>query len=115
MIHWMFGSASSAARTHAAVTPLVRLRARRPHRRAAASVEQFELDAGRVDGAAHQAAQRVYFTDQMALGGSADGRVARHVGHGFARQRAQTDAAAQPRRRPRRLDAGMPGADDDDI
>ena len=34
---------------------------------------------------------------------------------GFSRERAQADAAAELRRRPRRLDAGVPGADDNDI
>ena len=62
-----------------AVAALVRLRARRPHRRTAAPVQQLELDAGGVDRASHQPAERVDLADQMALRRAADRRVARHV------------------------------------
>ena len=65
-----------------AVAPLVGLRARRPHRRTAAAVEQLELDAGRVDRAAHQSAERVDLADQMTLRRAADRRIARHVRDG---------------------------------
>src|SRR5213592_4155977 len=41
-----------------AVDLLVRLRARRPHRRTAAAIEQFELNARRIDRTAHQPAER---------------------------------------------------------
>src|SRR5262252_3027172 len=43
----------------ASVHALVRLRARRPDRRTATAIQQFELDARRVDRAAHEAAERV--------------------------------------------------------
>ena len=98
-----------------AVAPLVRLRARRPDRRTAAPVEQLELDAGRVDRAAHQAAERVDLADQVPLGRAADCRIARHVGDGAVRQRANPDAAAQTRGGPRRFHACVPRADDDHV
>ena len=79
----MFGSASSAARDPFAVKRLVRLGARRPHRRSAAAVEQLELNSGRVDAAAHQSAERIDLPDQMTLRRAADGRIARHVARRF--------------------------------
>src|SRR6516165_1580476 len=42
-----------------AVNPLVCLRARRPHRRSPASIEQLELDSGGVDRPAHQPTERI--------------------------------------------------------
>ena len=62
-----------------AVDPLVRLGARRPDRRAAAAIQQLELNAGRVDRAAHQAAERVDLAHQVALRRAADRRIAGHV------------------------------------
>ena len=94
---------------------LVSLRAGRPDCRAAATVEHFELDPGRVDRLAHQAAQCVYLAHQVALRRSADGGVARHVGHRLSRERAQSDTQPQARYRPRGLATGMSSANDDDI
>jgi hypothetical protein len=45
------------------VARFVSLGARRPYRRTAAAIEQFELDAGRVDGPTHQPTQRINFSD----------------------------------------------------
>ena len=56
------------------VAPLVGLRARRPDRGAAAAIEQLELDARRVDGQSHQAAERVDLADEMPLRRAADRR-----------------------------------------
>ena len=92
-IHSMFGSRSQRREHPSAVPLLVGLRARRPDRRAAAAIEQLELNAGRVDGAPHQAAERVDLSDEMALRGAADRRIARHVRHGVRRQRADRDVA----------------------
>ena len=111
----MFGSASSAAFTHCAVDLLVRLRARRPDRRPAAAIEQLELNAGRVDRAAHQAAERVDLANEMTLRRAADRGIARHVRDGVRRQRAQPDVRAEPRRGIRRFAARVTGADHDDV
>src|SRR5262249_31189049 len=56
-----------------AVNLLVRLRARRPDGGPTASIEQLELDAGCIDGAAHQSAERIDFANEMAFCGSSDG------------------------------------------
>ena len=104
----MFGSASSAACTQRAVDALVGLRARRPDRRAAAAIEQLELNAGRVDRAAHQPAERVDLANEMPLRRSADRRIARHVRDGVGRQRAEPDVRTEPRRGVRRLAPACP-------
>jgi hypothetical protein len=62
-----------------AVDPLVRLCPRGPHCRAAAPIQQLELDAGLVDGAGHQPAERVDFANQVSLGGAPHRGIARHV------------------------------------
>src|SRR5207249_4190746 len=70
-----------------AVAALVRLGAWRPDRRAAAAVEQLELDPRRVDREPHQTAQRVDLANEMAIRRSADRRIAGHVGDGAVGQR----------------------------
>jgi len=89
----------------------VRLGAWRPHSRATASIQQLELNPGRVDGSTHQPAKRVDLPDEVSLRGPADRWIARHVGDCFFRERAQSHMAAHPRRRPGRLDTRMTGAD----
>src|SRR5205809_7954557 len=59
----------------AAVDALVGLSARRPDRGTAAAIEQLELNTGRVDGSAHQSAERVDLADQVTLRRAADRRV----------------------------------------
>ena len=99
-----------------AVAPLVGLRARRPDRRTAAAVEQLELDAGRVDRAAHQSAERIDLANQMPLRRAADRRIARHVRDGVASTACRSPTLrAHARRGPRGFDARVPGADDDDV
>ena len=109
------GSAESASRTQPAVLPLVRLRARRPHRRTAAAIEQLELNAGRIDRAAHQAAERIDFADEMPLRRAADRRIAGHERNRLGRERAEPNPAPHTSRRPRGLDPRMAGADHDDV
>ena len=98
-----------------AVDRLVRLGARRPHRGAAAAVQQLELNARRVDRPSHQSAERVDLADEMSFRRATDRRIARHVRDGLARQRAEPDARAKPRRGMRRLAPRMPGADHDHV
>ena len=74
----------------------------------AASIEKLELDSRRVDRATHQAAERVDLANEMAFRRSAHGRIARHVRDGLARQRAQTNAAPEPRGGVRGFHARMP-------
>ena len=99
----------------AAVEPAVRLGARPLHGRALAAVEHAKLDAGPVDGAAHDAVQRVDLAHQMALAEPADGRVAGHLADGVELVGDQQRPRPSPRRRRRRLAARMAAADHDDI
>jgi hypothetical protein len=93
----------------------VGLRPRAPHRRSLAAVQDAELDAGAVDGAAHDAVQRVDLAHQVAFGEAADRRVARHLADRRAGMRQQRGAGADPRRGRGGLAAGMPAADHDDV
>ena len=61
----------------------VRLCPKGMHRRSFGSIQHLALKEGFVDVQSHLAAQRIDFTHQMAFARSADGRVARHHGHGF--------------------------------
>src|SRR5207249_6436416 len=63
-----------------AILLLVGLRARRPHGRAAAGVEQPKLDAHGVNDLAHHAAQRINLAHQVTLGDAAHGGIAGHLG-----------------------------------
>jgi hypothetical protein len=103
-------------RTHRlAIRLLVGLRARRPDGRPAAAVQDLELDAGRVNRQAHQAAECVDLSDEMALGRPADRRIAGHVRDGFPGERAESHAQPQPRRRPCRFAPGVSRPDHDDV
>src|SRR4030095_2881545 len=86
------------------VTPLVCLRTWRPYGRPAAAIEQFELDACRVDRAANQSTQRVDLSNEMSLRRTANGGIAGHVRDGFLRECAHPDAAPERRSRTRRVD-----------
>ena len=57
----------------------VGLRAGRPYRGPLAGVERSKLDAGTIYRLCHYAAQRVYFTRQMAFTDAADSRIAAHL------------------------------------
>ena len=91
----------------------VRLRARRPHRRALARIEDAELDSRLVGGDRHRAAQRVDLLDEMALADAADRGIARHLAQRFDAVGQQKRLAAHPRAGERRLGAGMAATDDD--
>jgi hypothetical protein len=94
----------------ATVSLLVGLRARRPDGWPAASIEHLELNAGRVDGSRHQPAECIDFRDEVTFRGSANGGIARHMGDGVRRQRADRHVPAHPGGRMRRLAARMSGA-----
>ena len=98
-----------------AVELAVGLGARPLHGRPLGAVEQPELDAGRVGHPAHQAVQRIDLAHQVALAEPADGRIAGHLADGRELVRDQRRARAHARRRGRRLAAGMPAADHDDV
>jgi hypothetical protein len=73
------------------------------------------LNAGVIDRATHQSAERVDLANEMPLGGAADRRIARHMSYGLERERTQTDANTETGCRMRRFASGMTSADDDDI
>jgi hypothetical protein len=93
----------------------VALRARPLHRRTLGAVEDLELDAGAVGRLPHQPAQRVDLLDQVSLGQATDGRVARHAADRFAQHRHHGHTGAAAGANPRRLRAGVPAADDEDV
>ena len=109
------GVSASRSAIAPAIELAVGLGARAAHRRPLAAVEHAELDAGAVDGAAHDAVERVDLAHQMALAEPADRRVARHLADRRALVGQQERARAEPRRGRRRLAPGMPAADHDDV
>ena len=62
------------------VLALVALRSRRPHGRPPRGIQQAKLDADGIGYFPHDAAQRIHFPYQVALGDSADCGVGRHLG-----------------------------------
>ena len=97
------------------VEELVALGAGRADGRAFARVEHAELDAGGVGGARHLAAQGVDLPDDLPFGQAADGGVAGHAAGGGGIEGEDQDVEAQPRGGEGGLDAGVPGADDEDV
>lgn len=91
------------------------LAARRPYGRTAALVERLRLKRGGVGVLPHLAAKRVQLADEMALGKSADGRIARHRRNRRLPRGDEKGASPHPRRRQRRFASGMSAADHQDI
>ena len=82
---------------------------------AAAPVQEPELDPGFVGQEAHDAAQGVDLTDEMAFGQAPDGRIAGHLGDRIERDRHQAGLESHSRGREGRFAARVPGADDYDF
>ncbi len=85
------------------------------HGRALGQVEGAELDAGPVDGPAHDAVQGVDLADQVALAQTADGRIARHLADRLDPMGQKQGAGAQARGRRRGFTAGMAAAHYDHV
>ena len=98
-----------------AILLLVGLRAGRPDGGSAAGVEQSELDAGRINHLAHDAAERVDLAHQVAFGDSADGGITGHLRDQVEVDRAERGLQAHARRGHRGLAAGVPRAHDNHI
>ena len=64
---------------------------------------------------AHGAAEGVDFADDLPLAHAADGRIAAHLGDGFEVVGQQGGVRSQARRGQRRLHAGVPAANDQDV
>jgi hypothetical protein len=73
------------------------------------------LRAGAIDGAAHQAIERIDLSDQMAFAQTADRGVARHHADGGHTVSHQEGARTHARCRGRRLAARVSSSNDDDI
>ena len=86
-----------------------------PDSGAARGVEQAELDADGVGDFAHDAAERVDFADEVALGHAADGRIAAHLGDEVEVHGDERGLEAHARGGHGRFAAGVPGAHHDDI
>jgi hypothetical protein len=103
------------ARHGRVVGVLIGLGAQGLHRGALARVEHADLDERLVDDAAHGSTQRIDLAHQVPLGRAADRGVAGHQRHVLRvhrqHQRARTDAC----RCQRRLAAGVPRANNDDV
>jgi hypothetical protein len=78
------------------------------HGRSARTIQQAELDTGAVDYAAHNAAERVYLSDNMAFSDPTDSRIARHLPDKIQIDRNKSRLGAQARRRRGRLAPGVP-------
>jgi hypothetical protein len=98
-----------------AVAGAVALRAGRAHGRTARGVQRLELDRRAIRDGAHGAAERVDLANEVSLRGAADGGIARHLPDRVEVQREQQRAAAEPRRRERRLASRVARTHDEDV
>src|SRR6185295_14177905 len=82
---------------------------------ALAGVEHPELDARRVGGLGHLAAERVDLADDLSLGEAAHRGVARHASRGLDLQGEDEDGLAHAGAGEGGFDPGVAGADHDDV
>ena len=94
---------------------LVALCAGRPHRRATGSIQQSELDADSVGYFSHDAAESVYFADEVPLGYAADGWITGHLGDQINIQRVERRLQAHTGAGDSGLATGVSGSDDHDV
>ena len=98
-----------------AVQFAVRLSARALDGRPLATVEHAEVDAALVDGAPHDAVQRIDLADEVALADPTDRRVARHLANRVDALRHEYGRRSGPCGRRGRLHARVAASDDDDV
>ena len=97
------------------VEPLVGLGPGAVHRRPLGAVEHPKLEAGRVDGPRHHAAESIDLPHQLRLANPANRWIAAHLPDGVAIGSQQGRLRAEPGRGAGRLHAGMAGTDDDHV
>ena len=97
------------------VEDAVGLRARRPHRRPLAGIEDPELDPRLVGRDAHRAAERVHFLDQVSLADPADRGIARHLPQRLDVVGEQQRATTHARGGEGCFGTGVAATDDDDV
>jgi hypothetical protein len=93
----------------------IALASRSPDRRTLTAVEHAELNHGQIRRPCHDATKRVDLSNNSAFRNATNGRIARHLPDGLERTGDNSDAAAEARRRHRRLSAGVAGANHDDV
>ncbi len=93
------------------VSSLIRLSTGAVHGGTLPPIEHAKLDAGRVDGPAHGAPERVDFTDDLALSDSANGRIATHLTNRITVGRQQRGLCTESRSREGGLGTGMSSPD----
>src|SRR5437588_12846749 len=91
------------------------LRARRLNRRTAASIKQAKLNARCVDDFAHYSAERIDFANEMALGYSANRRIAAHLSDRICVERNKSSARANACSDVSSLTPGVSRSDYDDV
>ena len=79
------------------------------------AVQELELNAGRIDRATHETAQRVDLANEVPFRGSAHRWIARHMSHGFCGQRADANVHIEAGSCISSLDTRVPGADHDHV
>jgi hypothetical protein len=85
------------------------------HCRAAACVQEPELNPGLIGYLAHDASKGIYLSNQVAFRNSADSRIARHLRKKVNIQRTESGLRADPGRCDSRLTSRMPSPYYDNI
>ena len=98
-----------------AIQHAIRLRPRRPHRRAFRRIQNPELDAGAIRRLRHDTTERIDLANQMPLADAPDRRVARHLPQRLDVLRQQQGPRAAARSRECGLGTGMAATDHDHI
>ena len=98
-----------------AIELLVALRAGAPDGGAARGIQQAKLDADGIGDFAHDAAERIDFADEVALGHAADGRIAAHLRDEVHVHGDERGFQAHARRGHGCFAAGVTGAHDDHV
>ena len=99
----------------AGVEAFVGLGAQGPHRRAAAGVEDALLDGGGIGQATDHATEGIHFMDELAFGGSTDGRVAGLPGDPVEVEREQSRVQPKPGGGNRCFTTGVAATDHDHV
>ncbi len=93
----------------------ISLRTRRLDRGPTRTIQQTELNAGAIDDARHDSAERIDFSNEMSFADSADRGIAGHLSDQIQVERQERSVRAQTRSGGRSFTAGMSGANHDHI
>src|SRR5918994_1426667 len=98
-----------------AVQAAIALSSGRPHSRSLGTVQHPELNARKVGGSAHDAAESIDLAHHCALGNSPDRGVAGHLSYGLKILGEQEGPRTAARRKRSRFRSGVTSADNDYI